>query len=243
MRRTLYLIYFISTALPTIALLTVVTSLLTIIGTACGSRRVMAYYPAKLWARCFALLSLVRVTVRGRENLTRGCSYVFVANHQGAYDIFAVYGYLNHNFKWMMKRSLERIPLVGAACRAAGHIFVDRSSPAAIRETISVAEERLRDGMSLVVFPEGSRTHDGRMHRFKKGAFYLAMEFGLPIVPLTIDGSYGVLSRSSRLPHPGRIVMTIHRPIDPPVNDAAKERVSETAFAEIESSLPAKYRN
>lgn len=243
MKKLLYNIYFFTTALPTIVVITVVTSLVTIIGTACGSSRVMAYYPAKIWARCFAMLSLVRVTVRGRENISRDKSYMFVSNHQGAYDIFAIYGYLNHNFKWMMKKSLENIPMVGLACKAAGHIFVDRSSPGAIRHTIQTAESRLRDGMSLVVFPEGARTYNGKMRKFKKGAFYLAMEFGLPIVPVTIDGSFDIMPRTARIPRPGHIILTIHKPIAPPADDAAKEAVAEKAFASIEESLPAKHRN
>lgn len=243
MKSILYKVYFISTALPTILVLTILASLVTIAGTACGSSRIMSYYPAKIWARSFAILSLVRVHVSGRENIDPDTSYVFVANHQGAYDIFAIYGYLNHNFKWMMKKSLEKIPFVGLACKAAGHIFVDRSSPTAIKDTIRHAERQLSDGMSLVVFPEGARTFNGKMRKFKKGAFYLAMEFGLPIVPVTIDGAFGVMPRTARFPKPGHINVTIHRPIAPPVNDAAKEDIARDAYNEIESSLPPKYRN
>ena len=112
--------------------------------------------------RICCALTLVRVKVSGRENIDPHTSYVFVANHQGAYDIFSIYGYLNHNFKWMMKKGLRKIPAVGGACAIAGHIFVDNSSPAAIRQTMEKAEHTLRDGMSLVVFPEGSRTFTGK---------------------------------------------------------------------------------
>ena len=239
--RIIYNIYFITTALPTIVLLTILASLLTIIGTACGSSRVMAYWPAHIWARSFAWLTLVSVSVKGRENISRDKSYVFVANHQGSYDIFAVYGWLGHNFKWMMKKSLERIPFVGRACKAAGHIFVDRSSPAAIRHTMQSAEERLRHGMSLVIFPEGARTFTGRMGKFKKGAFALALEFGLPVVPVTIDGAFKVMPRTARLPRPGHITLTIHKPIDPPATESDKDRVIAASFEAIESALP--YKN
>ncbi len=238
--RALYIIYFITTALPTIVVLTILASLLTIIGTACGSSRVMSYWPAHIWARCFAWLSLVSVRVKGRENISRDKSYVFVANHQGSYDIFAIYGWLGHNFKWMMKKSLERIPFVGRACKSAGHIFVDRSSAAGVRHTMQQAEERLRDGMSLVIFPEGARTFTGRMGKFKKGAFALALEFGLPIVPVTIDGAYRVMPRTARLPRPGRITLTIHKPIDSPTSDSDKDRVIASSYEAIESALPYK---
>lgn len=239
----IYYIYFFTTAFPTLLVLTILAALTTMTGTACGSHRIMAYYPAKIWAWCFATLSLVRVTVRGREHVSRDRSYVFVANHQGAYDIFAIYGFLGHNFKWMMKKSLEKIPLVGRACRSAGHIFVDRTSVGGIRKTMEEAEQRLKDGMSLVVFPEGARTSDGKMHRFKKGAFQLAMEFGLPIVPLTIDGSYRVMPRKARLPRPGHIILTIHEPIPAPHTEEEKAAVSDEAYRAIQSSLSGGYRD
>lgn len=210
-----YRIYQIFIMLPILLIATVITALLTIIGSVLFGGRWWGYWPAHLWAKLFCLLSFVRVTVRGRENISKGTSYVFVANHQGAYDIFTVYGYLCHNFKWMMKKSLERIPLVGYSCRRAGHIYVDNRNPAAIRQTMADAERQLAGGMSVVVFPEGSRTHDGNVHAFRRGAFTLAVEFSLPVVPLTIDGAYRVMPRSAWLPRPGHIILTIHKPIQP----------------------------
>lgn len=200
--------------MPIMLVITIMTALITIIGCFLGDHRVWGYYPGLIWSRLFCLVSLVRVEVKGREKLDRSTSYVFVANHQGAYDIFLVYGYLGHKFKWMMKSSLRRIPFVGAACAAAGFIFVDRSGKG-LRETLAAAEKILTGGMSLVVFPEGSRTPDGKIHRFKKGAYQIADDLSLPVVPLTIDGSYRVLSKNSKLIRPGKIVLTIHDPIFP----------------------------
>ena len=200
--------------MPIMVVITIMTALITIIGCFLGNHRVWGYYPGLIWSRLFCLISLVRIEVRGREKLDRSTSYVFVANHQGAYDIFLVYGYLGHKFKWMMKSSLRRIPFVGAACAAAGFIFVDRSGKG-LRETLAAAEKILTGGMSLVVFPEGSRTPDGKIHRFKKGAYQIADDLSLPVVPLTIDGSYRVLSKNSKLIRPGKIVLTVHDPIFP----------------------------
>ncbi len=200
--------------MPIMVVITIMTALITIIGCFLGNHRVWGYYPGLIWSRLFCLISLVRIEVRGREKLDRSTSYVFVANHQGAYDIFLIYGYLGHKFKWMMKSSLRRIPFVGAACAAAGFIFVDRSGKG-LRETLAAAEKILTGGMSLVVFPEGSRTPDGKIHRFKKGAYQIADDLSLPVVPLTIDGSYRVLSKNSKLIRPGKIVLTIHDPIFP----------------------------
>ena len=200
--------------MPIMVVITIMTALITIIGCFLGNHRVWGYYPGLIWSRLFCLISLVHIEVRGREKLDRSTSYVFVANHQGAYDIFLIYGYLGHKFKWMMKSSLRRIPFVGAACAAAGFIFVDRSGKG-LRETLAAAEKILTGGMSLVVFPEGSRTPDGKIHRFKKGAYQIADDLSLPVVPLTIDGSYRVLSKNSKLIRPGKIVLTVHDPIFP----------------------------
>ena len=200
--------------MPILVVITIMTALITIIGCFLGNHRVWGYYPGLIWSRLFCLISLVRIEVRGREKLDRSTSYVFVANHQGAYDIFLIYGYLGHKFKWMMKSSLRRIPFVGAACAAAGFIFVDRSGKG-LRETLAAAEKILTGGMSLVVFPEGSRTPDGMIPRFKKAAYQIADDLSLPVVPLTIDGSYRVLSKNSKLIRPGKIVLTVHDPIFP----------------------------
>ena len=97
-----------------------------------------------------------------------------------------------------MKKSLEKIPFVGYSCRVSGHIYVDNSTPAATRRTMATAERQLSGGMSVVVFPEGARALDGRLHRFRRGAFILATEFGLPVVPITIDGAYDVMPRGAR---------------------------------------------
>lgn len=233
----LYYIYFFLIAVPVLFSLTVLTCIVILIGTAIGNGSWWGYYPAMVWAKVFCILSLVKVSVRGRENINKRTSYVFVANHQGAYDIFSVYGYLGHNFKWMMKKSLRKIMLVGYTCQKCGHIFVDRSSPTAIRRTIETAEKRLRDGMSLVVFPEGARTFTGKMGPFKKGAYQLALEFHLPLVPVTIDGSFGIMPRTRYVPRPGRIVLTIHKPIAPPADEAARAEVIEQTRQSIESSL------
>ena len=233
-----YRIYQILFMLPVLLTATIITALITTIGSILFGGRWWGYWPAHCWAKLFCILSFVRVTVKGRENISKGTSYVFVANHQGAYDIFAIYGYLGHNFKWMMKKALERIPLVGYSCRRAGHIYVDNRTPAAIRQTMADAERQLAGGMSVVVFPEGSRTLDGKVHTFRRGAYTLAVEFGLPVVPLTIEGAYKVMPRTALLPRPGHITLTIHRPIEAPSDGHEMKSLIETSRQAILSALP-----
>lgn len=215
----LYRIYQVVFMLPVLLLLTAITAIVTIIGSSLGGGRWWGYYPASWWSKIFCWLTFVRVSVVGHENIDSKTSYVFVSNHQGAYDIFTIYGFLGHQFRWMMKKSLEKIPLVGYSCLKSGQIYVDNSSPSALRHTMDEAQDRLKGGMSLVVFPEGARTWDGSVRKFKRGAYKLAAEFQLPMVPLTIDGAFAVLPRYGKLPHWGHIKLTIHKPVPPPPSE------------------------
>lgn len=237
----IYRIYQFLIAFPLLLVATILAAVSTIVLTSCGIKW-GAYYPAHWWARLFCWLNLVTVSVKGHENVDRGTSYVFVANHQGAFDIFSIYGFLGHDFKWMMKKSLRSIPLVGYSCYRAGHIFVDHSSPRAVRTTMEQAEKRLKGGASLVVFPEGARTWDGHMRQFKKGAYQLALEFNLPLVPVSIDGAYDVMSRKMKLPKWGHITLTIHKPIHPPADEADRAKVMETTADAIRSALPDRFK-
>ena len=117
-----------------------------------------------------------------------------------------------------MKKSLEKILFVGYACKRSGHVFVDSNSIQSIKETIETARDRLKDGMSLVIFPEGTRTADGSLGEFKRGAFLLAGEFKLPIVALSIQGAYEIMPKGEYLPKSGKIILTIHKPIEPGEN-------------------------
>lgn len=238
----LYRIYQLFVMAPLIVVSTIITGILTIVGSALGGGLFWGYWPAHFWARVCLALTLVRVKVEGRENISKRTSYVFVANHQGAYDIFSIYGYLNHDFRWMMKKGLRNFPVIGAACAAAGHIFVDNSSTAAIRHTMEKAEKVLANGTSLVIFPEGARTFTGKMRPFKKGAFQLAMEFALPVVPVTIDGSFDVLPRTSFIPHWGTIKLTIHKPISAPTDEFDRARVISEAYDAVHSALSECYK-
>ena len=245
MLRFIYCCYQLVVALPLFILSTILTALITSIGSVLGSAHFWGYYPARLWSRFVCRLLLLQVEIVGREKLTKGQSYVFVANHQGAMDIFLVYGYLNRNFKWMMKKALRRLPFVGYACYKARHIFVDKSSPRKVKATIDFARKTLQGGTSLVVFPEGARTFTGHLGVFRKGAFQLADDLQLPIVPMTINGSFDVMPRTRDLKwvrwH--RLTLTIHAPIQPmgqgPLNIKALE---EKSYEVIMNGLVPEYR-
>lgn len=215
--KIIYRIYQTLICAPVIILSLMVLTGATVIGTKIGDAKFWAYHPGRIWSKIVVRILLLSVHVEGRENLDKNSSYVFVANHQGAFDIFLIYGYLNKNFKWMMKYQLLKIPFVGATCRASEHIIVDKRSPAKILDTLNKARKTLQNGMSLVEFPEGSRSKDGTIGKFHRGGFVLADELQLPVVPLTINGSFDVLPRTRKSIYVTRrhLTLTIHKPIMP----------------------------
>ena len=241
----LYYLYQLCVALPVTIVATIITGITVAAGCLLGGGHVFGYYPGKWWAWIITRIFLLPVKVEGREHLEKGQSYVFVANHQGAFDIFLIYGFLGRNFKWMMKKALRRIFLVGYACEKAHHIYVDKSGPKKIQATIDHARQTLQGGTSLVVFPEGSRSFTGHMGIFRKGAFQLADELQLPVVPITIDGSFDVLPRMAGFGfvryHKMRLV--IHHPIMPKgkgQTDVAE--VMRESYDTIMAALPERHQ-
>ena len=241
----LYRLYQLCICAPIIILDSIFTSLITVIGCVLGNGHFWGYYPGKWWSILIVRILLLPVKVEGRENLDRKQSYVFVSNHQGAFDIFLIYGFLNRNFKWMMKYQLRKIPFVGLACECAHHIFVDKRGPKKIKATYDNARKILREGMSMVVFPEGARSFTGHMGKFRRGAFMLADELQLPVVPLTINGSFDVMSRTRDFRwvnwHP--LKLTIHKPIMPDGKGVEFEKQAmQKAYDIVMSGLTPEYQ-
>ena len=242
----LYRIYQIVVGLPVVVICTIVTALEVGIGTTIGNGHFWGYYPGRWWAKIILKVLLIPVKVEGREHLAKDQSYVFVANHQGIFDIFLVYGHLDRNFKWMMKHQLGKIPFIGYACRKSHQIFVDKSGPKKIKKTYDTAREILQEGYSVTVFPEGARSFTGHMAKFRKGAFALADELQLPVVPLTINGSFDILPRTRGFVniidwHPLRL--TIHEPIFPTGKGPENiEAVRSQAYDTVMSALVPEYQ-
>jgi 1-acyl-sn-glycerol-3-phosphate acyltransferase len=241
MLRTFYKIYFRLVVMPVFAIITILTAIIVAAGCILGGEKFFAYYPGMLWARIACILTLCPVKVKGRENIKKGQSYVFVSNHQGAYDIFLIYGYLGVPIKWMMKKGLAKIPLVGFACRMAGFTFVDNSSARSAQKSVQDAERRLKRGHSLIVFPEGSRSLNGHLKRFKRGAYQIAVDQQLSIIPITLNGPYKVMPAGSRNVRPHRMEMIIHAPVLPhkkELDDKEKlQKLVDTTQKTISSAL------
>ncbi len=210
----LFILYQIFIVAPLAIIITVICATITIILSPIYGDKKFTYYPAIFWAKAICTISLVRVKISGEGNFDSNKSYIFVANHQSVYDIFLIYGWLNTKFKWIMKKEIRIVPFVGKACESAGHIFIDRSSGIKAKRSIEKAKERLSNGCSIVLFPEGTRTRTGALGRFKKGAFSIAKDIHLPIVPITIKGAFEALPYHCAYTQPGTIEMIIHPPID-----------------------------
>ena len=236
--RLIYLVYLFTIALPILLLITGGSSVLLIIASYARVPASFISQVTKFWSWSCLTLTLCRVEVRGREHLPqRGSACVVVANHQSAYDICALNACIGIPFKWVMKADLRRMPLVGRACEASGFIFVDETRVSSITHTIEDAKRVLSTGNSIFIFPEGSRTETGRMTRFKKGAFVMASELDVPILPVTIDGAFAILPRGCSIPHRHRIVLTIHPPFHmseqgtPPAHIPASARLAQQMIA------------
>ena len=193
------------------------------------------------WARVMAWVTPMRVEVEGRENIDPHQSYVLVSNHQSQYDIFMLYGWLGVDFKWVMKQELRKVPGVGVACERLGHIFIDRSNHAAAIATLEAARTKIVDGTSVIFFPEGTRSTDGRLLRFKRGAFRMAVDLGLPILPLTVTGTRDVLPANTSDVMPGSARLIIHEPISiEGVTVEGCQELSDRVREVIASSLPSR---
>lgn len=237
MIRILYIIYEIFIALPIILVATILTALTTTVGGVLGNQDFWGYYPGMIWSRIICTVLFLPVHVKGKENISKDSAYIIVANHQSMFDVFMIYGYLGIKFKWLMKKELAQIPLVGTACTKAGFIYIDRSSKMKSHASMARASEILRRGMSMAIFPEGTRTDDGQMGKFKKGAFQLARDLQIPILPVTINGTFQVMSRHAIVPSWYRTGITIHRPIEPKNSEGLTEAETNALTRQIASDV------
>ena len=168
----------------------------------------------RLWGKAAVFANRVKVSLRGLDNVRGKGPYIFMSNHQGYYDIFALLGYLPFQFGWLAKKELFSIPFFGWVMAAAGYIKIDREGTRETVEAMNRAADKIREGRSVVIFPEGSRSPNGCIQPFKKGGFTLAIKAKVPIVPITITGSYGIMAKGQSSPKPGEIRIEIGQPIE-----------------------------
>ncbi|MBW1816724.1 MAG: 1-acyl-sn-glycerol-3-phosphate acyltransferase [Deltaproteobacteria bacterium] len=201
------------------------------------------FYTAVPWAKSVLWVCGIKVPVKGLENVDKHTPHIYMCNHQSYFDIFAVLARIPVDFKFIVKAELMRIPLLGPAMRRAGYIGIERDDPRKAIRSIKDAAERIKSGASVLIFPEGTRSPDGRLQPFKKGGFNLALRSGCDIVPVTIRDSYRIVPKGSLHVNKGSFSMVIGKPI--PVTGFRKktmqqlmDRVWEAMFNQLTSGEP-----
>ena len=196
----------------------------------------------RYWGRMLCRLAGVRVKVTGMEQLDPNQTYIFAGNHCSQYDIFAFQGYFPHDFRWIAKKELFRIPLFGQAMHRVGYIPIDRSHGRQALKSLDEAAKRIASGSSVLIFPEGTRSDDGMLHEFKTGAVMLAIKAGVPIVPLGFNGSYEVLAKGTFLPRSGEITIRVGPPLATGhYKSADKQALAGELHAAVEKLLEERY--
>lgn len=190
------------------------------------------------WAKLLTFFSGVKVRLVGQGHVNPKQSYVVVANHQSAFDIPVIYGFSGLDLRWVMKAEIKWIPFVAAGCRAIGHVFVERGNTEQSTRAINQAVARLSPGTGVLFFPEGTRSMDGQLLPFKKGAFRLAIDQRLPILPVTVTHTRDVLPPRSKSIRPKEVTLIFHAPITDHLDATVDaQALSDAARAAIEQGL------
>jgi len=228
--------------IPAISVYTVVLGVASIVSSVFDHRGYFAHGCARAWSWLILKTTGVSVTIEGLERITPGTTYVFVSNHQSIYDIPVLFASLPYQLRIIAKESLARFPVLGWHLRRGGHLFVDRRHPD--RAGILTRWRALvSEGLSLIIFAEGTRSRDGRVARFKGGSFLLAIEAALPIVPLAVIGTRQVMPKGRLRTEPAHVMLIVHDPIRPPETEtptardakALANRVHDVVAATVEA--------
>ena len=201
--------------IPAITVYTIVLGAASIVSSLFDRRGYFAHACARAWSWLILRTTGVRVTVEGLEQITPGTTYVFVSNHQSIYDTPVVFASLPYQLRIIAKESLARFPVLGWHLRRGGHLFVDQRHPDH-RSILKRWRALVSEGLSLIIYAEGTRSRDGHVGRFKAGSFLLAIQAGLPIVPLAIVGTRQSMPKGRLRTEPADVTLIVHPPIQPP---------------------------
>jgi len=167
----------------------------------------------RIWAKCILAASNIKVTVKGLSNLNHSGSYIYMPNHVSNFDIPVLQAYLPVQFRWLAKAELFKIPVFGYAMQQAGYISINRFDRKSAIQSLNKAAEIIKNGVSVIIFPEGTRSRENNIQPFKKGGFVLAVDSGVPIIPVIIHGTWTIMQKKQILVKPGNVVLEIKKPI------------------------------
>jgi 1-acyl-sn-glycerol-3-phosphate acyltransferase len=224
--------------IPAISVYTIVLGTASIVSSLFDRRGYFAHRCARAWSWLILKTTGVRVAVEGLERLTPDTTYVFVSNHQSIYDTPVIFWSLPYQLRIIAKESLARFPVLGWHLRRGGHLFVDRhkSYHAAI---LKRWRGLVSEGLSLIIYAEGTRSPDGHVARFKGGSFLLAIEAGLPVVPVAVVGTRRVMPKGRLRTEPAHVRLVVHDPIRPPALDHPTAREAKALAAQVHEVVAA----
>jgi 1-acyl-sn-glycerol-3-phosphate acyltransferase len=207
MIRTLFIIFWDVILTGFFAVMAILTSFVS-----AGGKTL--YKVGRIWAKCILAASSIKVTVKGFSNLNRTGSFIYMPNHVSNFDIPVLQAYLPVQFRWLAKAELFKIPIFGYAMKRAGYISINRFDRKAAIQSLNKAAEIIRNGTSVIIFPEGTRSQNQNIQSFKKGGFVLAVDSGVPIIPVIIHGTWSIMQKKQILVKPGNVVLEIKKPIN-----------------------------
>jgi 1-acyl-sn-glycerol-3-phosphate acyltransferase len=207
MIRTLFIIFFTVITTGFFAVIAILTSFVSKGGE-------IPHKVARIWAKCILAVSNITVTVKGLSHLNPNGSYIYMPNHMSNFDIPVLQAYLPVQFRWLAKAELFKIPIFGYAMERAGCISINRFNRKSAIESLHKAAEIIKNGVSVIIFPEGTRSRENNIQPFKKGGFVLAVDSGVPIIPVIIHGTRAVMQKKQILVNPGHVILEIKKPIN-----------------------------
>ncbi len=195
---------------------------------------------ARAWARSILIVAGITIRVEGIEHLKLDGSYILMPNHQSNFDIPVLLGCLPVQFRWLAKAELFKIPIFGRGMRGCGYISIDRSNRKSAFRSLAEAAQKIRNGVSVLIFPEGTRSWDGEIQAFKKGGFVLSVDAGVPIIPIVISGTRDVMPKGKLLIRKLPVEMKILTPI---ATSGYTRKTKDDLMGVVKDTITSAYKN
>jgi len=200
------------------------------------------HYIGKFWSLMNIFLSGTRIKITGQEKIQKNQSYIVISNHQSLFDVWALIGKIPLQLRWIVKLEIRKMPIFGYALERMGHIYINRKTRSAAASSLEKAARKIKGGTSVIIFPEGTRSKDGHLLRFRRGGGIIALKSGVPILPVTVIGSRFVLPKDTLNLMPGKIEVIVGDIIDPGQFDENRiDDLMDTVKSAIEKNLDLDY--
>jgi 1-acyl-sn-glycerol-3-phosphate acyltransferase len=202
----------------------------------------IVHYVGKFWSLLNIFLSGTRLTIKGKEKINTKLTYIVMSNHQSLFDVWALIGKIPLQIRWIVKSEIRKMPIFGYTLERMGHVYVDRKNRTAAYISLETASGKIKKGTSVIIFPEGTRSQDGHMLKFHMGGMIIALKSGVPILPVTVNGSRFVLPKNTLALMPGKIEIVVGDAIDTRgYDESQKYELMESIRSAIGKNLDLEY--